>query len=255
MKKTAYLIIVLCLITPAIAQTGINTKNPQAVLHVDGNKDNNPEGLPTTAQQANDVVVTSKGNIGVGTITPKAKVDINGKDPSGGGALRIADGTQGTGKVLTSDGDGIVSWTLPAIYRQTIMGIFPSSNLQVLPTGTNVPRYSGVYIDLTEGRWVVNGGLTFNVGADTWIHAYLSSSNTAIANNGFIHMGPSTTNTAYAGLLTRNSKLFSFISGSSVINVTVPTLRMYLMIENKPNGTYGYRTGNFENYFYAIPIN
>ena len=57
--------------------TGINTRNPQAILHVDGAKDNPLTGSPSTAQQSNDFVVTAAGNLGVGMITPTTKLEIN----------------------------------------------------------------------------------------------------------------------------------------------------------------------------------
>jgi hypothetical protein len=41
--------------------------------------------------------------VGIGTDNPGATLDVQG-------SLRVADGAQGTGKVLTSDGDGIASW-------------------------------------------------------------------------------------------------------------------------------------------------
>ena len=42
-------------------------------------------------------------NVGIGTITPAAKLDILGN-------IKIADGTQAAGPVLTSDADGLASW-------------------------------------------------------------------------------------------------------------------------------------------------
>ncbi|WP_419868811.1 hypothetical protein [Chryseobacterium sp. CT-SW4] len=33
---------------PLFAQVGINTNNPQAILHVDGAKDNSTTGAPST---------------------------------------------------------------------------------------------------------------------------------------------------------------------------------------------------------------
>jgi len=60
------------------AQVGVNTVNPRGIFHVDGRKDNPPIGSPTEDQQENDFIVTANGNVGVGTITPAAKVDING---------------------------------------------------------------------------------------------------------------------------------------------------------------------------------
>lgn len=47
------------------------------------------------------------GNIGIGTSTPSAKLDIAGN-------LKIVDGTQGSGKVLTSDANGLASWQMPS---------------------------------------------------------------------------------------------------------------------------------------------
>lgn len=43
------------------------------------------------------------GNIGLGTTTPNAKLEVNG-------AVKIVDGTQASGKVLTSDATGLATW-------------------------------------------------------------------------------------------------------------------------------------------------
>ena len=56
---------------------GINTVNPQATLHIDGGRDNNTTGVPTAAQQLNDVVVTKEGFVGIHTSEPKAHLQIN----------------------------------------------------------------------------------------------------------------------------------------------------------------------------------
>lgn len=48
-------------------------------------------------------LTTQTDNIGIGTNTPAAKVDIIGE-------IKISDGTEGTGKVLTSDETGLASW-------------------------------------------------------------------------------------------------------------------------------------------------
>lgn len=42
------------------------------------------------------------GNVGIGTITPGANLDVVG-------SIRITDGIKGTGKVLTSDANGLAS--------------------------------------------------------------------------------------------------------------------------------------------------
>lgn len=62
------------------AQVGINTTNPLATFHIDGNKDN--DTTPTSTQQANDFIVTSTGATGIGTaaINSSAKLQIDATD-------------------------------------------------------------------------------------------------------------------------------------------------------------------------------
>lgn len=63
-------------ITLAAQNIGINTKQPLGVFHVDS-KENNPKtGIPSSAQQIDDFVITDKGNIGIGTIKPENKLHI-----------------------------------------------------------------------------------------------------------------------------------------------------------------------------------
>lgn len=107
MKK---IICLICLLygLSAQAQTpteavGINTENPQGVLHIDGGA--------TASQPSDDVIIDANGRLGAGVTVPAAKVDLSAAVV--GGALRIADGTEGVGKILTSDANGAASWTPP----------------------------------------------------------------------------------------------------------------------------------------------
>lgn len=52
----------------------------------------------------NLLTVKINGNVGINTDAPAAKLDINGN-------IKITDGTQGAGKVLTSDANGLATWT------------------------------------------------------------------------------------------------------------------------------------------------
>ncbi len=51
----------------------------------------------------NGNIFNNGGNVGIGTTTPIAKLDVVGN-------IKIKDGTEGAGKVLTSDGTGLASW-------------------------------------------------------------------------------------------------------------------------------------------------
>ena len=47
--------------------------------------------------------ISADGNVGIGTTNPTAKLEV-------AGTVKIVDGTEGNGKVLTSDVDGLASW-------------------------------------------------------------------------------------------------------------------------------------------------
>lgn len=76
--KTIFTTSFLLLSILAFSQVGINTGNPHAIFNVDGAKDNPSTGIPNAAQQANDFVVTSSGNVGIGTVTPAYNLEANG---------------------------------------------------------------------------------------------------------------------------------------------------------------------------------
>lgn len=206
-------------------------------------------------------VILQNGNMGVGTTSPGTKLEIN--NGSTAGAIKIVDGTQGASKVLMSDANGVGTWQTPASIRTTIIGTFPSTGQTIIPNGSSSPIYSQVYIDLPQGRWIVSAGLTisyFIANSRLWLHTYLSSSTTSIAQSGFTHLGPSGIYTSIAGALTNNTALttgvLNFLPGSSVINVTASTgVRIYLMVENSATGSWSLNTANYEMYFYALPIN
>jgi len=52
--------------------------------------------------------IVNAGNIGIGSTEPSAKLDLVGQ-------IKIQGGSPGAGKVLTSDANGLASWTAPAV--------------------------------------------------------------------------------------------------------------------------------------------
>jgi hypothetical protein len=112
---------------------GVNNTNPQSVLDVNGiltvrkvasqstiqTNENDAKMLFKTnrsfttniafefADGANTPLlqIRDNGQVGIGTI-PAAQLDIDGD-------IKITDGTEGNGKVLTSDANGLATWTTP----------------------------------------------------------------------------------------------------------------------------------------------
>ena len=148
MKKILLSIVMLTIINSNIiyAQTGnvgINTHMPANTLTVNGNTSIGTAYINTPAP-ANGAII--EGNVGIGTANPTSKLDINGN-------IRIADGTQGDGKILTSDANGIASWQ-PAPGSTIINGI------------NNLPQ-NFVFVASTTTEFIPNTPVTLNKGVYT----------------------------------------------------------------------------------------
>lgn len=81
------------------ADTAVNSGNPGSIYFATAKYG---DTIPTT-----NLIIKHNGNVGIGTQLPERKLDIRG-------GVKIVDGTQGAGKVLTSDGAGNASWQTPA---------------------------------------------------------------------------------------------------------------------------------------------
>lgn len=87
------------------AQVGINTEDIRGVFHLDAVADNNL--IISSLSESNDVVITSDGNMGVGTITPTSRLHIKSDTPYS--AFRLRTSTS-TGAVLLGDSSGNAFW-------------------------------------------------------------------------------------------------------------------------------------------------
>ena len=133
----------------------------------------------TLSNQINigNVIYGYNGNIGIGVLNPLARLDISGN-------IRIVDGTEGTGKVLTTDMFGFASWQTPtaaassstlslagpligttnyiAKYTPTGTGI---NNSQLYDTGTGVGIGTvtpGARLDIVGSVRIAGTGASFD---------------------------------------------------------------------------------------------
>lgn len=119
--------------------------------------------------------ILNNGNVGIGTTTPTAKLDI-------AGAVKITDGTQGVGRKLTSDATGQASWQ-PA----------PSDNVSsdvtlALAAGTATTLATN-YTTLQKGVYMVYFyNCLASASANYYINANVQASAGAITvpNGGFV---------------------------------------------------------------------
>jgi len=152
--------------------------------------------------------------IGLGTAAPSTRLDIeSGTVP---GAIKIADGTQGEGKVLVSDADGIGTWrdtTGSAIIVNSTAG----NNVNILGALTYVGESAVVTV---PGYYIISPRLITDKtpsGCGSFIAYNLSQSATANVNLAFpsqdVH-------------LTSGAGLFDFIYTSNIAYLTAGTYYM-----------------------------
>lgn len=166
MRKKFILLCLLATASLAYSQVGIHTPNPQGMLHVDGAKDNPQTGVPSTAQQANDFIVTSAGRVGIGNIAPTSNLHIvnNGTATSIGGGEATNTGLLIENPIANNSILSILRTTGTTGLKQAVMGINPNFN------GNNgafiisrVPGGSDFTMDLTTG----NIGVATNIPTNT----------------------------------------------------------------------------------------
>ncbi|WP_317896728.1 beta strand repeat-containing protein [Aurantibacillus circumpalustris] len=142
--------------------------------------------VPTTI-----FAVRNDGNVGIGTASPTQKLDV-------AGSVKITDGTQGVGKVLTSDASGNASWqpisvtTATTFSQQFMSGInlTPTSFSSALTSFTKVNADTKIKVILQTHIYVDDligtNGVTFEIRLNNTITASGNSGKTTyfIDNNG-----------------------------------------------------------------------
>jgi hypothetical protein len=89
-------------------------------------------------------LTTGIGNVGIGTISPSAQLEVAGQ-------VKITGGSPGSGKVLTSDANGLASWQTPSgggggsQWSNAIQGIY-NTDLTNVGIGTNQP-YAKLHVE------------------------------------------------------------------------------------------------------------
>ncbi|WP_298115593.1 hypothetical protein [Flavobacterium sp.] len=170
--------------------------------------------------------ILSNGNIGIGVTNPSFNLEINGNTKT----TQIVDSNNSTGvsgQVLTKVGSNL-TWV-------NNVSIIPSSNVvfplsaQTLPINAT-DYYTGAYIDLSPGKWSVQGNLLINVGGGitttnntgAWIRASLSTSPSFYTNTDII--GAPLFAGSIAGPLA-----YGVCSGTIIINNTSGAIKRYYL--------------------------
>ena len=89
-------------------------------------------GANTIAGASNTVILGNGANVGIGTSTPSNKLDVRG-------SIKMVDGNQAAGRVMTSDANGVGSWMDPALGWQLTGNAGTKDGTNFLGTTDNVP--------------------------------------------------------------------------------------------------------------------
>ena len=208
---------------------------------------------------AERITVLHNGVVGIGTTTPShAALHVNSGTAKG--AFRLTDGTQGTGKVLSSDGSGNASWVTNVSVTALRYGVFGTGFSGSVSSAAG--QATGTSITLSPGKWVVNSLIVLNTspvisdGMALWTRLTWSDSTTGGGSADIVQGG------LISGSLTGPSA-FAMATGSTVINNATGSDKIYYLVLREV-GNYGGYTGNWnqlggaffgEGSVVAIPAN
>ncbi|MBK6984780.1 MAG: hypothetical protein IPH32_08485 [Bacteroidetes bacterium] len=82
------------------------------------------------------LTLATNGNVGIGTLTPGAKLEVAGN-------IKIADGTEGLNKVLTSDATGLATWQAKESKAYGMIYRINAFDIPLVSTWTNLPLDGG----------------------------------------------------------------------------------------------------------------
>jgi hypothetical protein len=105
----------------------------------------------------------STGSVGIGVKTPTAKLDI-------AGTVKIADGTQGAGKVLTSDAAGLASWQTAA-GGNTLSWVHGGNAFNMTGTLGTTDNEALSFITNSTVRMTINSGGSVGIGTTAPVYA------------------------------------------------------------------------------------
>jgi len=176
--------------------------------------------------------INNNGNVGIGTTAPTRRLHINNDTA---GALRIVDGTQANGRVLTSDAAGVGTWRDVSI--RNVTGILTTSSISI-PWNTGNFIRTGSTITLPPGRWAVNvtmlmrrqlAGPTPN-NSSFWLRTSFTTLNQATLTQAELNAHNDIQGGLFISGNYTGSSIYGLVQGVVIINNTTAGNRTYYYV-------------------------
>ena len=232
-----------------------------------GHLDSLNDTFDTSNANSNVILLGNDTNnapkVGIGTYLPVTKLDIN-SNGSYGKAIRIVDGTQGQGKVLTSDYNGVGTWqeiNVSLFKKAPIAGTFSWAAATELGN-TSFNKIASLTVPPGASMIYVKIHLLASPFSTRATRAYVGTKDigTNNSNTGETPIGGSTLFASY------NGKDFQLQTSFIYNNTSGGNQTLYLNLQSDhpaikrsgyeyPNGANYLGTKWVENYFYAVPAN
>lgn len=195
------------------------------------------------------MTIAGNGNVGIGAPTPSNLLHVNS---ASSGAVRIVDGTEATGRVLTSNAAGVGTWQ-PVGINNVVGGLNG--------TGVTINYLQGPYLQtgssiaLPPGKYAVNvnmlmARLPLVLTPDNsffWVRSTFSDSSGVNPTPSGDIVGSNLISGNFPG-----SGYYSLLTGTIIINNTTPGIKLYYYVAGNvvTNNTTGFIT-NFGSSVWA----
>lgn len=138
----------------------------------------------------NAIMGLGSNKVGIGTATPSEKLEVKG-------SVKIVDGTEGAGKILTSDANGKASWVTPTttggtgglvsqgakVVRDFIAWNTVTNGSEPIHIKTNIPEYGSIMYRITVEGYNYGVGQVINSDAVGYTFASTAGITSPSTNN------------------------------------------------------------------------
>lgn len=204
---------------------GINTSFPKGTFHVDGGKDNS--NTPTSSMQDNDFIIKGDGKIGIGIDDPVIKLHISSL--TFGQGFRLVDGTQGSGKLLsTVNSQGDIKWI-----DRISTKIIGSDGVGYSGPVNSDMAYINRKITLEPGKWFIRSNILIFANSDATINKdfYAHFSWTEFDGTNYFLTPDSPSGNEFGGPYMLR---YGIASGTVLINNTSTSPKTYYLVTRTP---------------------